>query len=633
MFSVLRPASHAVLLLLAATCLSTPAAHAGKKHSSTIAKQTTQTFAPVMAVVGLNGQRVSFYDAHGSTLRAPVSSGQKGLDTPAGVYAVLEKDIDHHSNVYDDAAMPFMQRITWTGLALHAGVLPGHPASHGCVRMPYSFAENIFPLTEVGMRVVISPDDFAPIPITHPFLSQLVPPVPKAAAALTTKVAAANIPGRVVTDTTSNAFLAAHDSMLKSVKAIAAAAQLTAKKASDRATALKAAFVSETAAHARAAEQLRAAMLERRLASDQRARASGALSAAQSATLGASGRDAVARAITASRKAAEAVEEARASADAAAVRLSMAQAGLLATADKSLPRKEARRVLSKRKQELVTAERRLRAAVSKKHEANARIADAERNAFTSGRSRSLKRLEETKDRAQKRGAVAAATYASADARFQDAVKRLAGARASYSAAETARTEAVAAAAVALGRTRPVSLFVSLKTRRLYVRQAFEPVLELPMTIEAPQKPIGTHVFTAVGFDDQNGTLRWTAVSVGRKDSPDHWPKLMPGLDTNVTPTNSRDALAVLDRLSMPPEIVARYSGFVWPGSSIIVSGEQLSSETGSGTDFIVVMSSEPQGGLKSRKSEVAAARRKRAADVDKRYDRYQPEQSSFFSFW
>ena len=585
-----------------------------------------------MAVVGLNGQRVSFYDARGSSLRAPVSSGQKGLDTPAGVYAVLEKDIDHHSNVYDDAAMPFMQRITWTGLALHAGVLPGHPASHGCVRMPYSFAENIFPLTEVGMRVVISPDDFAPIPITHPFLSQLAPPAPEAAA-LTTKVAAANIPDRIVTDTTSSALLAAHDSMLKSVKAIAAAAQLTAKKASDRATALKAAFVSETAAHARAAEQLRTAMLERRTASDQLARASGALSASQSVTSAASGRDAVARAIAASHKAAEAIEEARASADAAAARLNSAEADLQATADKSLPRKEARRVLSKRKQELVTAERRLRAAISDKHEANARIADAERNAFTSGRSRSLKQLEETKDRAQKRSALAAVTYASADARFQDAAKRLAEARASYSAAETARTEAVTAAAVALGRTRPVSLFVSLKTRRLYVRQAFEPVLELPITIEAPQKPIGTHVFTAVGFDDQNGTLRWTAVSVGRKDSPDYRPKPMTDLDTNATPTNSHDASAVLDRLSMPPEIVVRYSGFVWPGSSIIVSDEQLSSETGSGTDFIVVMSSEPQGGLKSRKSEVAAARRKRGSDDKERNDRYQPEQSSFFSFW
>jgi len=347
----------------------------------------------------------------------------------------------------------------------------------------------------------------------------------------------------------------------------------------------------------------------------------------------ASGRDEVARAIAASHKAAGAVEEARANAEAAVARLSIAQADLQATADKSPPPKEARRALSKLKRELATAERRLHDAVSEKHDANARIADAERNAFASGRSRSLKQLEETKDRAQKRGAVAAATYASAEARFRDAVNRLAEARANYNAAETARTNAAVNATVALGRTRPVSLFVSLKSRRLYVRQAFEPVLDLPITIEASQKPIGTHVFTAVGFDDQSGTLRWTAVSVGRKESQDRRTKLMPGLDSNATPTDSRDASAVLDRLMMPPEIVARYSGFVWPGSSIIVSDEQLSSETGAGTDFIVVMSNEPQGGLKSRKSEVAAARRKRAADVDKRYDRYQPEQSSFFSFW
>src|SRR5206468_11203017 len=95
---------------------------------------------PVMAIVSIKTQQVTFYDADGWILRASVSTGTKGRETPAGVFAVIEKDKDHHSSLYDDAWMPNMQRITWNGIALHGGPLPGYPASHGCVRMPYDFA-------------------------------------------------------------------------------------------------------------------------------------------------------------------------------------------------------------------------------------------------------------------------------------------------------------------------------------------------------------------------------------------------------------------------------------------------------------------------------------------------------------
>jgi len=84
---------------------------------------------PVLAVVALSEQHVTIYDADGKILRAPVSTGQTGYETPAGIYSVLEKNREHYSNLYDDASMPFMQRITWSGIALHAGQLPGHPAS------------------------------------------------------------------------------------------------------------------------------------------------------------------------------------------------------------------------------------------------------------------------------------------------------------------------------------------------------------------------------------------------------------------------------------------------------------------------------------------------------------------------
>ena len=125
---------------------------------------------PIMAIVSIKTQQVTFYDADGWILRAPVSTGITGRETPAGVFAVLEKDKDHHSSLYDDAWMPNMQRITWNGIALHGGPLPGYAASHGCVRMPYGFAEKLFDKTRIGMRVIISPNDAAPVEFSHPAL-------------------------------------------------------------------------------------------------------------------------------------------------------------------------------------------------------------------------------------------------------------------------------------------------------------------------------------------------------------------------------------------------------------------------------------------------------------------------------
>ena len=126
--------------------------------------------APLMAIVSLSNQRVTIYDADGWILRAPVSSGQPGYETPAGIYSVIQKEEEHYSNLYDDASMPFMQRITWSGIALHAGLLPGYPASHGCVRMPHEFAERLFGMTTIGMRVIVARNDVRPAEIDHPVL-------------------------------------------------------------------------------------------------------------------------------------------------------------------------------------------------------------------------------------------------------------------------------------------------------------------------------------------------------------------------------------------------------------------------------------------------------------------------------
>jgi lipoprotein-anchoring transpeptidase ErfK/SrfK len=166
------PSAIVTLAAMAALTALTTGAMAKEARPAPVKEATAprQAGEPIMAIVSIKSQQVTFYDAEGWILRAPVSTGTTGRETPAGVFALIEKDKDHHSSMYDDAWMPNMQRITWNGIALHGGPLPGYAASHGCVRMPFDFAENLFDKTSIGMRVIISPNDAAPVDFSHPAL-------------------------------------------------------------------------------------------------------------------------------------------------------------------------------------------------------------------------------------------------------------------------------------------------------------------------------------------------------------------------------------------------------------------------------------------------------------------------------
>jgi len=168
-----RPAAVATLAATAALTALTvapPADAAARVTRTTEAAASRDAGEPVMAIVSIKSQQVTIYDADGWILRAPVSTGTTGRETPAGIFSVLQKDKDHHSNLYDDAWMPNMLRITWSGIALHGGPLPGYPASHGCVRMPYDFADRLFDKVRMGMRVIIAPNDAEPVELSHPAL-------------------------------------------------------------------------------------------------------------------------------------------------------------------------------------------------------------------------------------------------------------------------------------------------------------------------------------------------------------------------------------------------------------------------------------------------------------------------------
>jgi hypothetical protein len=464
---------HAYIAVASLVALIAAGDHAGARSGwskrSVESVESRSAGDPIMAVVSLRNQRITVFDSKGWILRAPVSSGSKGRETPAGIFSVIQKVEDHYSNLYDDAYMPHMQRITWSGIALHGGVLPGYPASHGCVRMPFDFAARLFDATEMGMRVIVAPTDVTPIEIAHPVLFQ---PKPGAAA-------------------------------------LAAARSAEAEEAARKAAQAKLAAGT-------AYREVTRAMMPVRVAENLKLRAEAQLVSAET-TLG-------------SAISAEAKQQAEGA----------------------------------------------------KAQAAARIAE----------------LQVQSDAAK--------------AELQPKLEAVTAAREAAAAAESARAAAAEAARQVARELEPVSVLISRKTQRLYVRQAFEPIFESWVTIADPDRPIGTHVFTAIERSSGDGNLRWSVVSLdggrppGGTIEPHGRARGGSGRDVEPMPTEPGSAKAALDRIVIPQDALDRIAGIA-PRSSLIVTDEALSSETGKGTDFVVLLSGEPQGGIKSRRRSPATA--------------------------
>jgi hypothetical protein len=125
---------------------------------------------PVAIIVSIPKQHVFVYRNGIQIAASPCSTGKKGHETPTGVFTILQKEKEHQSNIYDNAPMPHMERLTWGGIALHAGKLPGYPASHGCVRLPPAFAAKLYEITQVGTPVIIAGDHTQPASVIDPGL-------------------------------------------------------------------------------------------------------------------------------------------------------------------------------------------------------------------------------------------------------------------------------------------------------------------------------------------------------------------------------------------------------------------------------------------------------------------------------
>ena len=345
------------------------------RQRSELAKKAQSTDAPkgpLQIIISIADQRVSLYDNGALIARSSVSTGIQRHPTPLGVFSVIDKQRWHRSNLYSAAPMPYMQRITWSGIALHAGVLPGHPASHGCIRLANGFANRLWHLTKRGTRVIITHDDVQPVEITNPHLFK-----PKAASSSTESLAA------TVVGNSINTGAATHGSLLSN-------------------------------------------------------------------------------------------------------------------------------------------------------------ADA-----------------------------------------QEAVNL--------------QASGSAPAGVARQKIVPISVFVSRKSSKLFVRRGFAPLFDVPVKIQNPEEPLGTHVFTAMEFQNEGSATRWTVVSM-----PEEFPR-MPGSAAKAREAAAKRVIATtppaplpdkanaaLDRIEIPQDVMERISGLLTPASSLIISDHGISHETGKGTDFIVV---------------------------------------------
>ncbi len=413
---------------------------------------------PLQIFVSIDQQKLHFYSDGVHVEDEPVATGVPGHPTPMGVFSVIQRDRYHHSNIYSNAPMPFMERITWSGVALHEGVGLGHRASHGCIRMPHDFAARLWTLKTMGMRVIIARPELKPSAFAdaHLFVHKAPPQPPPQPAAPTAEAVktAQTADGAKTSDAAGSATIVAQN----------------AKPATD----------------------------------DPPASAPATASAAKTDDLG------------------------------------------------------------------------LRV-----------------NAGSAGNDPS----------ATAQNAANPASPVAPDAAATAAAPPAAEGSPAAGANEAVPIPQVKPAAMAAS-TKPIAIFVSRKTQKLYVRQNFEPLFDAAITIDHPEQPLGTHVFTALAYLDDHTTFRWNVVSLPGEPPParkarktededryDRYGRRHRRVDEDKPAAElppPQSPAAALARVVIPQDVIDHVSELMVPGSSLVISDQGLGEETGEGTDFIVV---------------------------------------------
>jgi len=476
---------------------------------------------PLTLVVSIRGQSLTVFSGTEKVTRVPVSTGQRGFPTPTGVFSIIQKNRTHYSNIYNNAPMPFMQRLTWSGVALHAGYLPGYPASHGCVRMPHDFARRLFTMTRMGTRVIVTQGDAAPMEFSHPQLAALIgtPAAPKLA------VVAAASTGKL--DGSSGTLAVSETPPAIETMSLLRKAELAV---TERSAALELAKETKASADTQLANALEVM---------EKAREANDASRSEMAKIRAS------------------------------VRRAEADLEALERKHRGAPKATAGNTDSTPADDEVNPE--LKAARNNVEALRAELRDR----------------EETAQEIAEEFAAADVARARASIAREDTALRL---RLADEALKEARRDLVK-------RQQPVSLFVSRKTGKLYARQGFEPLFETQVSIDDPDRPVGTHVFTAYNVnpaDAAKGDVRWNVVTlpsnvshpeprqqVSRRGSE----RVSQPVVTAAPPVVS--ASVALERLRLPADVTAQLNGLIKTGSSLIISDQPLSRETGKGTDLIV----------------------------------------------
>jgi hypothetical protein len=478
---------------------------------------------PLIIAISIQHQHLKVFDNNGLYAETPISTGMAGHSTPMGVFSVLEKQRWHRSNIYSGAPMPYMQRITWSGVAMHEGVLPGYPASHGCIRMPGAFAVKMFSWTKRGARVIVVPGEISIEQFSHPKL--IAHMVDEQKFASLTRASGATHEAALIDQT---------DDPKPELKLATLADASGGNLALTKSAMSGQAATDDRVADGQASETTTDASPADRDAPSEHVIA--ASDASQQPT----------EEMTASQSIEQTIDRAAAMVEPAPVQLDgqrVANDGTPAAETTAMaPPKPADGAMTPIpvKPVLVSAPE------SKPTPANASAATAP-----------------TSD--------AASSPAIAPATAPNDIPTVIGPK----------------------RSGHIAVFISRKDRRLYVRQNFLPVFDVPVTITDPDKPFGTFVFTARGDKEDTSALHWSVVAMpyALKKTVAMPParsgkKAKSMVETSLAAPPSTPAEA-LDRITVPDWALQRVAEAIKPGGSLIISDHGLGDETGEGTDFIV----------------------------------------------
>jgi hypothetical protein len=529
-----------ILLPAAVVCalLNSDIAEARRSVAPQTAAQTQRAPGPLLVLVSIRKQRLRVFDNNGQITESRVSSGKPGFDTPTGVFSILEKHVVHSSNIYEGASMPFMQRITWSGIALHAGIVPGYRASHGCVRLPINFSKQLFDITKVGNRVVVSQDEAEPVAFEHPALFKPLP---------------AEVPQSTGSLAIEDRKLAVNDkdpSKSDEVQRLMTLPDAPVEPEGPRRPRSRA--EADKMTNGRILE-LQAAMAE---AETQRTeaghRAKVAMRGAEEAALRLKAERAV---VDRFRVAAETAEKSRTEAIQAYETYMEAPENFATNANAQL-------------------------AEDRETELENRILDLTIETDTA-RSEFKRRESELPDV----NAITAAAEAERAAALDDAKTAVARLRSLETALINAKKDITR-------QNRILAVFISLKAQRIYIRQGFEPVIEAPISISGSPGKIGSHVFTAMDYAPGGNDLMWKLVTAqapqGAFEDEDTSRRKRRDERASISNPSLRAVRTALDAIHVPDDIRQTISERIRPGASLIISDRELSGETGDGTEFVLL---------------------------------------------